>query len=532
MMTSVSSMRISSTKERLDPQTLKRWVSGVLTVVLTTVVLEWLGANATVAGLIFLMLVVVAATIAGTWLSLSIAVLCAFSFDFFFLPPFHSLQIAGSQEWIAIVTFLSSCVVVSRVAERARRQTRHAEQRREEVELLYTLSQEMMLHEDAAGLTRDLPRLIGRLFGLDGAILYVIDQDQFYTSGADLPMSAKASLRAVTLAPSPSLETTEGFAAMPLTLGMRAIGALGWQPASRLSRELATAVGAQLAIALTRSIALEASARLEASRESERLRTALIDSLTHELRTPLTSIRAAATTLMQADGLDDAARLDLASLIDEEASRLDALIGEAVEMAEMDANVHVRLVRMPPRALLEQAVEESQELLARHRVEISAEADDRPVWFDPQLLGRVLRHLLENAARYTPLGSRIVLASHRTGDRLEFTVVDNGPGIDSLDMPLIFEKFYRGKKGAAVGKGSGMGLAIARAILAAHGGAIEAQSRPGQGTTFRFWVPLVERERESDFSKLEERAANGSLEKFRSVLSEIPDAPPDPRGKL
>ena len=125
---------------------------------------------------------------------------------------------------------------------------------------------------------------------------------------------------------------------MALMVGMRAVGALGWRP-DILSREVATAVSAQVAIALTRALAIEASARLEAAREGERLRTALIDSLTHELRTPLTSIRAAATTLMQGEGLDDASRLDLASVVDEEASRLDKLIGEAVEMAEIDANV-------------------------------------------------------------------------------------------------------------------------------------------------------------------------------------------------
>jgi two-component system sensor histidine kinase KdpD len=127
-------------------------------------------------------------------------------------------------------------------------------------------------------------------------------------------------------------------------------------------------------------------------------------------------------------------------------------------------------------------------------VTIAVEEPDMPAWFDPHLLGRVLRHLLENAARHTPPGSRVGLSSRRAGDRLEFCVEDNGPGIDALDLPLIFEKFYRGKKGASAGKGSGMGLAISRAILAAHGGGIEASSVPGKGASFRFWVPLVEKE--------------------------------------
>jgi two-component system sensor histidine kinase KdpD len=396
-----------------------------------------------------------------------------------------------------MIAFTACCVVVSRVAERARRQTRQAEQRREDVERLYELSQQMMLHEDAEGLIRDLAPLINRIFDLNGVVLYVCDQDQFYASGTELPASVQASMRLMTQGQSPTIATQSGFYAMALMLGMRPVGALGWRPAA-LSREVSAAVCAQVAIVLARSIAVEASARMEAAREGERLRTALIDSLTHELRTPLTSIRAAATTLLEAEGLDEAGRLDLAAIVDEEAARLDLLIGEAVEMAEIDANVvQVHPTPQNPRALLEQAVEESRKTLASHRVTIAVEdeeGNDDSAWFDPHLLGRVLRHLLENAAKHTPPGSTITLSSRRVGGRLEFCVEDNGPGIDALDLPLIFEKFYRGKRGAITGKGSGMGLAITRAILAAHGGAVEATSVPGQGASFRFWVPLAEKE--------------------------------------
>ncbi|MGA2534721.1 MAG: ATP-binding protein [Terracidiphilus sp.] len=455
-------------------------------------VLVKLGASPTAAGMVFLVLVVWSATQAGIWLSLYVALLCAVAFDFYFLPPVGSLQLSGAQAYVAMFSFLASCLVVSRVAEQARRQTRQAEQRREDVERLYELSQEMMLHEDAAGLIHDLPGLIRRIFALDGVVLYVCDEDRFHGSSADLPASVQASLRAVTHGHNPTVGLQSGFHITPLALGMRPMGALGWRPAMA-SREVATAVSAQVAIVLARSLAIEATARIEAAREGERLRTALIDSLTHELRTPLTSIRAAATTL-QAAGLDDAARLDLVNIVDEEAARLDLLIGEAVEMAEIDANVvQVHMVPELARTLLEQSVEESRKVLAAPRVSIDVEGDDEPAWFDPHLLARVLRHLLENAARYTPAGSRITLRSWRGAGRLEFSVQDSGPGIDAMDLPLIFEKFYRGRRGA-LGKGSGMGLAITRAILIAHGGGIEVSSAPGKGATFDFWVPLVEKE--------------------------------------
>ena len=471
-----------------------RWFAASLSAMLTTFALVWLGVNSTTAGMVFLVLVVWSATQAGIKLSLYVAVLCALSFDYFFLPPVRSIEIVGAQQWVAMISFVACCLVVSRVAERARRQTRNAEQRREDVERLYELSQEMMLHDDAEGLIRDLPRLIDRIFALQGVVLYVCDQDQFYASSSAIPASIQAGMRATTQGFSPTISTDSDFYIMALMLGLRPVGALGWRPAL-LSREVATAVSAQVAIVLARSIAIEASTRMEAVREGERLRTALIDSLTHELRTPLTSIRAAATTLLEAEGLDEAARVDLVSIVDEEAARLDLLIGEAVEMAEIDANVvQIHPISQHPRALLEQAVEESRGALASHRVTIAVEEPDEPAWFDPHLLGRVLRHLLENAASYTGAGSRISLSSRRIGNRLEFCVEDNGPGIDALDLPLIFEKFYRGKKGTSKGKGSGMGLAITRAILLAHGGAIEASSAPGHGSRFRFWVPLVEKE--------------------------------------
>jgi two-component system sensor histidine kinase KdpD len=477
-----------------DSRLALHWLLATLTAVVTTILLVGLRANPTAAGMVFLVLVVWTATQTGMGLSLYAAGLCAIFFDYFFLPPLHTLRMAGAQEWLEMVSFLICCLVVGRVADQGRRQADKALQRREDVERLYALSQEMMLHEDAAGLIRELPLLIDRIFALDGVVLYIRDQDQFYASTSDLPMSIQASLRAMTILHNPTLAIPGGFGAMALTMGMRPVGALGWRPA-QLSREVATAVSAQVAIALTRALAIESSTRMEAARAGERLRTALIDSLTHELRTPLTAIRAAATMLREGVGLDEAGRQDLAAVVDEESRRLDVLIGEAVEMAEIDAKVvTVHAVPQHARALLEQAVEESRGALAGHRVVIDVEGSDEPAWFDPQLLGRVLRHLLENAARYCPPGSRILLRCRRDGDRLEFCVEDDGPGIDSSDLPLIFEKFYRGKKVGKIGKGSGMGLAIARAILAAHGGAIDVSSVPGQGTTFRFWVPLVERE--------------------------------------
>jgi two-component system sensor histidine kinase KdpD len=476
-----------------EQQRAARWVLAVLAPSAATTLLAVPGANATTAGLVYLVLVVWFATLAGFWLSLFVAIVCAAAFDYFFLLPFHTFQIAGSEQWLALGAFLVCCIVVSRVAELARQQKLKAEQRRADVERLYALSQEMMLYEDAEKLLGELPGFLRKIFFLDSAVLYVCGNEEFYSSAQDRPMGIRASLQAAALGPQPTQTTAGDYIVMPLMLGLRAVGALGWKPDS-LSREVASAIAAQVAIAVARSMAIEETARLEAAREAERLRTALTDSLTHELRTPLTSIRAAATTLLHSP-LDEEGRIDMASIIDEESARLDLLIGEAVEMAEIDAHsVHVHLAPHSLRQLLEQAVEASQKNLSKHSVTIDVTpGDDAPVWFDAHLLSRVLRHLLENAAAHTPPGTPVKLEAHRSGARLEFTVEDSGPGIDPRDLPRIFEKFYRGKRRTAARKGSGMGLAIARAILIAHGGGIEATNATGHGAHFHFWVPLVEK---------------------------------------
>ncbi len=477
-----------------------RWLAASATAALTTLVLTWLGASPTTAGMVFLVLVVWWAAQAGIALSICTAILCALCFDYYFLPPVRTLRLEGAQAWVAMVSFALSCLVVSRLAERARKQTIRAQQREEDVGKLYALSQEMMLFEDADRLLRDLPGAIDRIFALEGVVLYVGDYDRFYSSTGAVPASVHAHMQAVTQGLNPTITPFACYQTTALVLGLKPIGALSWRP-DALSLEVATAVTAQVSIAVARAIAIEAKTRIEAAREADRLRTALIDSLTHELRTPLTSIRAASTTLLEAGALDEAGRLEMVRVINEESERLDQLIGEAVEMAEIDANVvQVKMSPIHPRALLDEAVEASRKVLASHKVTIlPGVADDPgqiddPAWFDPHLLGRVLRHLLENVAAHTPPGSRVTLSSKQTDERLEFCVEDNGPGIDAQDLPMIFDKFYRGKRSAKLRKGSGMGLAITRAILKVHGGGIEASSVPGSGARFRFWVPLIDKE--------------------------------------
>ena len=308
-------------------------------------------------------------------------------------------------------------------------------------------------------------------------------------------MSIQASLSAVSLGQHPRWRLPGELCGDAADGGDAASGGVGVAARESVARGSHSASPRRWrspSLALLRS---RASARLEASREGERLRTALIDSVTHELRTPLTSIRAAATTLRQGEGLDDAAQQELVAIVDEESARLDALIGEAVEMAEIDANVlQVAPAPQHTRTLLEHAVREVTGCAGVAPGGDSGGGARRPgLVRSCSCWAACFAILLENAARYCPPGSRIVLRSRRSGDRLEFSVEDNGPGIDPVDLPLIFEKFYRGKKSTGKGKGTGMGLAIARAIVAAHGGGIEANELTATGNEVSFLGAVGER---------------------------------------
>jgi len=470
-----------------------RWLGATFITLLLTSVLALLHADSGSAGIAYLVLVVWFATLAGRRISIYLAIVSSILFDFYFVEPRYTLNVSGFQSWLSMAAFVVSCIAVSRVAERARRQTSQAEQRREDVERLYELNQEMMLQGDSADLVHEIPRLVERNFALDAVLLYVRDEDRLYSSTPLTSTTLVDAMRAASATWDRETVSLEDYSRLNLVFGMNSIGALAWKPA-KLSREIASSIAAQVAIVITRAHAIEASARLEAARSTDRLRSALIDSLTHELRTPLTAIRAAATTLVDGRGLDDASRKELATVVAEESSRLDSLIGEAMEIAEIESDgIRVKPEPQQVATFLDHAVEQSHSDLASHQVTISVEGSDHPVWFDPHLIGRVLRHLLENAAHHTPDHSRIQLRGRLSVSHLEFEVQDDGPGIDPRDLPLIFEKFYRGRSRGVSAKGSGMGLAIARALVSAQGGTIDVKSTLGKGTTFRISIPLAEK---------------------------------------
>ncbi len=458
---------------------------------LVVVLFRIVRVNETTVALAFLMLVLWTASRWRLMYSVYLSVLCTVLYNFFFLPPLGHLTIQDPRNWVALASFLCCSVLVSHLSNQEHRHAEALEQRRHEVELLYEFGQQLLLQEDLTALARITPSLIASVFQIRAVALYLSEQGASWTSDPENRLPAHLDLRLTATQADSATETPDGLLVVPLSLGMRSLGALVMSP-GEYAPSIYEAIGNLLAIALERAAALERTSRLEASRQSERLRSALLDSITHDLRTPLTAIRAAATTLVSDPQLPDAERAELTTVVDEESARLDRLIGQAVEMAQLDAAaVQIRAQPQDVRELLETTVDDMRFQLRDRRVDIEVPGNLPPVPMDRELISRVLRHLIENGLAYSPRGSPIALNASREADRLLITVADQGRGIEAAEQPFIFDKFFRGRQHRSSARGTGMGLDISKAIVEAHKGGITAANRSTGGAALTFWLPLT-----------------------------------------
>jgi len=444
--------------------------------------------NPTTVALTFLISVLIVSAAWGLRYALFTAFVAAAAFNYFFLPPTGTFTISDTQNWIALFALLTTAVIASELSDRARRQTDEDIGRRRELERLYSFSQQLLTADNVLQLLNAVPHHVVESFGVSAAVVYVPDKGNIYRAGIDLPELDVDQLKSIIARGEPMVDSARNLSYTPLKMGVRTVGAIG--VAGNLSRQTLAAMGSLIAIAVERANAVETLARSEGAREGERLRSAILDSVTHEFRTPLTSIKASITSLLSTTGLSPDDRQELMTVINEESDRLNRLVGEAEEVAQLESHeFQLELQECRMLDLVQAAVAEVKQSLGKHPMEIRV-PEEITARLDADRMKEVLVQLLENAAKYSAPESPIRITAEVKAANLEVSVADQGAGIDDMEQVLIFDKFYRGKNQRYRVQGTGMGLAIARAIVEAHGGKIGVTSQLGCGSVFYFLLPV------------------------------------------
>ncbi len=473
-----------------------RFVSGYLTAVLsvagiTLVGYRWLHLNPTTIALAFLLGVLGISASWGLREAVFMSVIATLAFNYYFLPPIGTFTIADPQNWIALFAFLATAVTASELSERARRGTRSAVERQQELERLYAFSQLLLSSDNPAELLNLIPRYIVESFSIRSAAVSLSSRSDVYRSGPTIDGLESRDLQLICLRGEPRFDAVHHLAFMPLRMGMRVVGCMGVS-GSVLTRQTLEAIGSLVAIAVERASAVEKLSRAEAARESEQLRSVLLDSVTHEFRTPLTAIKASVTSLLGSPSHSPEETQELLTINNQESDRLNRLIGEAAEMAQLDANkVEFRFRSAPIGKPVAEALDELKQLLVQHPVEVRIPDDLPNARMDSAHIKEVLVHLLENAAKYSPADAPIRITAEAKDETLIINIADRGPGIDDFEQSLVFEKFYRGRNQRVQVHGTGMGLAICKAIVEAHGGRLGVTSQLGRGSVFYFSLPVA-----------------------------------------
>jgi two-component system sensor histidine kinase KdpD len=401
-------------------------------------------------GVLYVFAVLPVAVAWGLGFAIAVSIGSMLAFNWFFLPPEHTFQLRDGANWLALAVYLVTAVVVSALAARGRRRRDDAEQRRREADVLAEAAGDLLRGTDLALELKKLAELAARVLHVDAARIELGE-----------------------------VEARPGERAVLVAVGLRPVATLFVDAEAELDAAVAKrflpAVAALLAVAADRA-ALEAEAmEAETLRRADALKTALLRAVSHDLRSPLTAILASAdalgSTVLRLEPADYDA---LVTGIREEAMRLDRVVTKLLDFSRLEAGA----VEMHPQLwsvdeLVGQAIEAMPEA---ERLIVELDPDAPPVRVDAAQIERVLANLLENALKFSPPGTPVVVRVEHGATELRIHVVDRGPGVSAAERDTIFQPFRRGG-----GVGSGLGLAIARGFAEANGGRLWTQEDPAGG---------------------------------------------------
>lgn len=471
--------------------------------------------------LAYLLLVLAGSTRGSRVRGVVLAFISFLCFNFFFLPPYGTFVVHDPLDWLVLFTFLVVAAVATQLLFRARQEAEEARRRAEEVERLSTLGAETLNAARAEDALHAVAEVIRSTLGMDACEIWLPDGAGGVGLGACAAAStppggdgARAAATAAELGTgvverldgtrrllgpaaagvpaAPEVREARALS-LPLRERGRTVGVLRVTCGSGISlssaqRRFFAALSPYAALGAERVRLAAELERAEALRVADRLKDALLASVSHDLRTPLTTIKALAHGIA-AEGDERAAD------IEEEADRLNRFVADLLDLSRLNAG-ELRLTAEVAAAedLLGAALQRVSGSLAGREVRASLDPGE------PLLLGRfdfvhslrVLVNLLENAHKYAPPGTPIDLSARRGGDRLLFEVADRGPGIPPSEAEQVFSPFYRARGAQPDVGGAGLGLSISRRLAEAQGGSLAYEPRPGGGSVFRFALPAAD----------------------------------------
>jgi two-component system sensor histidine kinase KdpD len=453
---------------------------------------------------IYLLAVVLVGVRQGRGPAAFAAVLSVSAFDFFFVPPRFSFAVSDVQYLLTFCIMLAVGLITGQLTAGLRAQARVALHREERAAALYEIARDLSGAVQFDQVVRISDESIERTFHASAALLLPDAVGRVALASARSEPLLRVDTAIAQWAfdnghpAGGGTDTLPGSEILyiPLRAPAQARGVLALRPKNRRllkipeQRQLLDTFAALIAIALERvhyvGVAQDALVRME----SERLRNSLLAALSHDLRTPLTVLVGLAESLAMTKPALSAAQSETAEAIQDEAKRMSTLVGNLLDMARIESgDVRLDLQWQPLEEVVGAALDATRQMLKQHRLEARLPRELPLVRFDALLIERVLVNLLENASKYTPAGSHVVVCAEVVADQLKVSVSDDGPGLPAGREEALFQKFARGDRESAT-PGVGLGLAICRAIVESHRGTIVGINQPGGGAAFSFMLPL------------------------------------------
>jgi two-component system sensor histidine kinase KdpD len=451
--------------------------------------------------MLYLLMVLIAAVRLGREPAILAVFLSVALFDFFFVPPHLTFSVADAQYLVTFAVMLAVGLITSHLTARLAERTDEAQSRERETRALYELARDLgaalTLEQVAAILERfldDLAMRVGLL--IDEALPtrgeFVV-RGAYHPTEADLLQARSAYERNHIIEPGFLAGTAATF--VPFSGTTRVRGVLAVVPRTedrnliRTRLPLLEAVASLVGIAIERIHYADIARQSELAAQTEKLRSSILSSISHDLRTPLTSLVGLADSLADRQVTLSSEAREMAGVIRDQAYGMHRMVANLLEMARLQSG-RVALVKQwqPFEDIVGSSVRLLDDILVQRQLEVDLPADLPLVCFDAVLMERVICNLLENAAKYSAPGAVIRIAGRIAGDDLVVTVCNTGAGFPAEQIDGVFEIFVRGTQESAV-PGTGIGLAVCRAIITAHGGSIIAENHPGMACV-RFTLPL------------------------------------------